>query len=113
MKQADKKSPIDKTLRKWVWVLIDKIVDLEGKVIVWENMIADGVHRTGKTSVDAANCEYQQILIPHLEGKGKMIINNDLFSFKLNGPALRCEVGMALCSNEAMRSTGPHFHVPQ
>ena len=59
MKQADKKSPTGKTLRKWVWRLIDKIVQLEDEVIVWENRIVDGVRRTKNISVDVAYCKFQ------------------------------------------------------
>ena len=98
-----------KTLRKWVWVFVDEIVDLEDKVIVWENRIVDGVSRTENISVDTVDCGFQQILIPHPEVKGKMIINKDLYSFKLNGPTLRHEVAASLRSNDAVHITGPHF----
>ena len=69
----------------------------------------DGVRRTENISVDAVDYKFQQILIPHPEVKVKIIINKDLFSFKLNGPALRHEVGTSLCSNDVVHITGPRF----
>ena len=38
-----------------------------------------------------------------------MIINKDLFSCELNGPALRYEIGMSSRSNDIVHITGPHF----
>ena len=76
-------------------------------VIVWENRKTNDRGDDCLISVDATDCAFQQILINNPEKPGKKMINKALYSFKLNGPGLRYEIGLSLLSNDIVWINGP------
>ena len=107
IKMNAKKSPTKKTVLKWVWFYVREISALQDQVILWENRKTNDVGNDCLVSVDCVDCPFQQILIDHPTKPGKKTVNKALFSYKMNGPALRYEVGLWLLSNDIVWINGP------
>ena len=107
MKNSRRGSPCKNTVLKWVWFYVYEIRELEHRVIVWENRKTNDRGDDCLISVDATDCAFQQILINNPEKPGKKMINKALYSFKLNGPGLRYEIGLSLLSNDIVWINGP------
>lgn len=103
----DKNIPDRKTLSKWVGYFIEEVCELEHIVIVWENRLTNDRGNDCMISVDCTDCPFQQVLIPDPTRPGGKIRNKALYSKKLNGPALRYELGLSILSNDIVWIHGP------
>jgi hypothetical protein len=90
----------------WVWCILEEIETLVGVLIVWENRKRGDVGNDCLTSVDGVDCPYKQQKI-WSEEKQKMIMNKALYSFKINGPALRYEIAASLMTSDIVWINGP------
>ena len=95
------------TLRSWVHFFIVEIRDLEHDAILWENRCENDLGNDATVSVDTLDARFQQTKTPHPTNKGENILNEDLHSYKFNGPALRWELASSLLSNHVVHVNGP------
>ena len=107
MKKENKKCCTEKTMRKWMWTFLDELESLQDMVIVWENRHTNDSGADDLVTVDTTDCPFQQILVPNPNKKGKKMINKSLYSYKINGPALRYEIGLAKNSSDIVHVNGP------
>jgi hypothetical protein len=108
MKQdKDKKKSDDKTLVKWIWIVIECIYELHPHIIVWENRKTNDVGNDCLAVVDCVDCNFQQILIPNPDKPGKKMMNKALNSFKMKKPGLRYEIASSLKSSDIVWISGP------
>ena len=90
--------PSVKTFRKWSWCFIEKIADLKDDIIQLERRFEDiGDDVQCFVSVDGTDC-------PVFE---PWPFDKKMFSFKTNGPALRCEVAVAISTGFIVWVNGP------
>jgi hypothetical protein len=101
--------PDEKTVMKWLWIVIEAIANLKEHVIVWERRKENDRGNDCLIGVDCKDCRFQQILIPNPNKPGKMMMNKSLYSPKFKGPALRYEVGTSLLSNDIVWLSGPYL----
>jgi len=110
MRMRDETSkPDDKTLYKWIWIVIEAIADLEKWVILWDNRLKNDRGNDCLIGVDCKDCRFQQILVPDPKADGKMKVNKALYSPKIRGPALRYEVATSLLSDDIVWISGPYL----
>ena len=76
-------------------------------VIVWERRKINDRGDDCLASIDCTDCHFQQILVDNPEKPGKKMVNKSLFSYKMNGPGLRYEIGLSLLSNDIVWINGP------
>ena len=93
--------PATKTFGKWSWYFVKKIASLKDDVIKLDYRFK-GLPKVVETncfmSVDCADC-------PTFE---PWPWNKKWFSKKTNGPALKCEVGVAIATGDIVWISGPH-----
>lgn len=87
----------EQTFRKWAWIFVDAIADLQYSVIVWENRFKDDIGNECLVSVDGTDFMIYQW--------GKFW--KGWFSHKFKGPGLRYEVGLCIRTGEIVWIHGP------
>ena len=89
----------EKTFTKWSWAFVKAMVDsLYFDVIVWENRFRgwDG-HTPGLTTCDGKDCPVHD----------QWPFNNNLYSYKLHGPAYRYLIAIAISDGSIVGVFGP------
>eukprot|EP00977_Amphora_coffeiformis_P007617 scaffold1684_cov214-Amphora_coffeaeformis.AAC.1 len=96
---AGRAGTTQKTLRKWVWIIIDGIQKLKQSIICWENRKKyGGLHnRWCMVTVDGTDFE---ILEPRPFSPG-------WYSHKFKGPGVRYEVALSINGGDIVHTNGP------
>jgi hypothetical protein len=87
----------EQTLRKWVWLFVDAISDLQYEVIQWENRHKQDIGNICLVSIDGTDFEIYQW--------GDFWTG--WFSHKFKGPGLRYEVGLCIRTGHIVWIHGP------
>lgn len=87
-----------KTMRDWQWYYVKKIQALKGEKIVFPEDFGSDIWIL---SVDCSDCPIEEIAHHTLSQ------DSELWSFKLNGPGLRYELGIDLFRSSLIWMNGP------
>lgn len=87
----------EQTFRKWAWLYVEEISNLQYRVILWSNRFNDDIGNVCLVSVDGTDFRIYQ-WAPFWTG---------WFSHKFRGPGLRYEVGLCIRTGDIVWIHGP------